>query len=183
MICYLDLDGVLADFVGGVCNAFNIPRHKLLDRLPKGQFDLAPALGISESDFWGIVDNHLYFWRSLQITPDGMEILKLCEDHFDEVVIMTSAPYNPQAAADKVWWINSFLPNYKRKYAITSCKSAFAHPEAVLVDDSDNNIEKFGHAGGGTILVPRHWNSFWKHDHMVLDFLKESLIQDVGLKG
>lgn len=41
-------------------------------------------------------------------------------------------------------------------------KSCLAHPDSILIDDCDENVDKFNDAGGKAILVPQDWNSSYK---------------------
>jgi 5'(3')-deoxyribonucleotidase len=76
------------------------------------------------------------------------------------VCILTSPTLDPLCAAGKMVWIKRNLPvRLHRRFAICPCKDMCASPNALLIDDSDKNIEAFHHEGGHTILVPRPWNS------------------------
>ena len=147
-VVYLDLDGVLADFVGGVCQAFNIPRETLLETWTPGQYDLCPPLKVSANHFWDVISRRgEEFWANLGVMPDAYELVALAEQR-GEVVFMTSPPLNPSAVVGKIRWIEKHFPTFRRRFAVTPCKAAFAHPYAVLVDDWDEAVTKFRKAGG-----------------------------------
>lgn len=175
----LDLDGCLVDWVGGICSTFGISRDWLYELWPVGDYAIEKPLQLSVSDLWRNIDyGGSRFWSGLNWTDDGKEILQLCESMLssnDEIVLMTSPPNNPQAAAGKVEWIQKQAPAYRRKFAITPSKHLFADTASVLIDDSDENVKKFREAGGWTILLPRRWNSNYFIADSVLIYLKNSL--------
>lgn len=72
-------------------------------------------------------------------------------------------------ARAKIKWIQRELPEID--YLIGTNKSFCAGPEALLIDDCDDNINNFRKSGGAGILVPRPWNSL--HDTNTMDYLKE----------
>lgn len=60
MLCYLDLDGVLADFVGGVCRLFGFDRASFYEVWPEGTWEMGSGVK---------------FWEELEWTEDGKDIL------------------------------------------------------------------------------------------------------------
>ncbi len=176
MTCYLDLDGVLVDFVGGACKTHGIA---VPDPWPEGVWEMGTALSIatghkmSEDEFWKPCSSH-EFWANLEWTRDGKEILAMCEYFFDSVILMSSPCASPFSASGKIEWIQRELPKYRRKYSLSPCKHEHASTTKVLVDDSDKNIDAFDAAGGYGILVPRPWNSQSYVDEMIEE-LRESL--------
>jgi 5'(3')-deoxyribonucleotidase len=76
------------------------------------------------------------------------------------ICILTGPTKDPECLAGKYEWITTVLPPYlHRQYLIGPRKQFCAHPEALLIDDSDDNVKAFRGAGGHAILVPRPWNS------------------------
>lgn len=163
-VIYVDLDGVLVDFVSGLAQVMCMSRTEMDQKIVRGCWDLHKGLGISEELMWKMIDKMegaYSFWVNLKKTPDANDILDACEKVVgaENVCIMTSPPRNPNAVAAKAEWIANHLPDYKRRFAVTPAKHLFAHPGAILVDDSDANINKFVTRGGYAVLVPRLWNS------------------------
>jgi 5'(3')-deoxyribonucleotidase len=154
---FLDLDGVLVDFVGGalrVHNATHIPYHDI-------RWGLVEQIGISANQFWrGIDAAGEDFWANLVWTHDGREILKMVLDHFgvENVCILTAPSNHHSAAAGKVRWINEHVPELKRQYVLSAAKHFLAGPDKLLIDDHDGNVDKFRAAGGEALLLPRPWN-------------------------
>jgi 5'(3')-deoxyribonucleotidase len=158
MKCFLDLDGVIADFVGGACKAHKRP-NPYAGPTPAKEFDMDKIWGMTPEQFWAPMDYH--FWAQLARMPDAHEILLHVESAFgrENVCILTSPARDPQCSSAKHAWIAACLPNYRRRFFIGSAKQFFARPDAVLVDDYDKNVDAFRDAGGQAILVPRPWNT------------------------
>ncbi len=55
--------------------------------------------------------------------------------------------------------LRAWLGKYTRRTLLGDCKHACAHKGALLIDDSDEQVERFRQAGGWAILLPRAWNS------------------------
>ena len=165
---YLDMDGVLVDFIGGICRLFGWKREELYERWPIGEFNIAPILGVTDDEFWHRIEQCPDFWLNLEPTPDYLEIISICENKAmfpGGIVLMTSPPLGTAAVIQKIQWINKHLLAYYRRFAVTPCKEQFAHFDAVLVDDFDVNVDKFRQAGGKAVLVPRRWNSLHSFAH------------------
>ena len=184
LICFLDVDGVLADFVGGCCEVFGISREYLYERWPPGIWNFHPSLQITEDQFWADIDAQgIKFWRNLEPMPDMADILQVVEERFgDNVALLTSPPRNPLAVAGKVEWIQKYLPKYRRKFFVGPAKHLLAHPRAILIDDYDANVQKFQKAGGLGIVVPRRWNHLHDHPISAAEFVSTCLCF-VGSRG
>lgn len=159
---FLDLDGVLTDFVGGIQRYFGSP----LIPYPEGVWNFVPdyarRLGITEEAFWGELTQD--FWANLEWTADGIQILDYLERRCggERICLLTSAGSMPEAAAGKLRWVSRRLWRYEKQVMVAACKHFAAAPDAMLIDDSDDNVMHFIRAGGKAVLLPRPWNS--KHN-------------------
>lgn len=157
MRCFLDLDGVLVNFVGGALRLLG----RTLDPYPAGEWDFHRHLGLTDDDFWGqITRGGAHFWADLEWLPDGREVHEAVDAAFgpEGVYLLSSPSQDPQSLAGKAMWVQRHLPQYRRRLLLGVCKEAVAHPGVLLVDDSDANVAAFRCAGGAAILVPRPWN-------------------------
>ena len=74
---------------------------------------------------------------------------------------------DPLCVAGKVDWINTEIPReMRRNFLIGPNKAIAARPDALLIDDHDQNVTDFRKAGGHAILMPRPWNSL--HDMAIM---------------
>lgn len=154
-VCYLDMDGVLVDFVKGALAAHDrtLPPAEVL-------WDFPSQIGFkgNEASFWAPLGHA--FWYNLDWTGEGVELLDGLEDLFgDRVVLMTSPCATPGAVEGKVDWIRRRLPRYSRQFFVGPAKHLAAGPGKILVDDHDGNVTEFRACGGAAVLVPRPWNS------------------------
>ncbi len=115
-------------------------------------------MGIPKKEFFAPLDED--FWAGLSPTPKCFDLVNLAEDHFgrDNVCILTSPILTPGCAEGKLRWLRMHLPRYARKCLIGPCKELCASPQALLVDDSEDNCRKFEAWRGKTVLVPAPWN-------------------------
>lgn len=147
----VDMDGVLADFVGGVRDLFGFN-----EPWPIGAYDVPTAFGITPQEMWEAIDNEFDFWLNLEPLPWLDELLRMLEGC--DWWISTSPSLDPLCAAQKIEWVYRFIgPNFRR-YMIGPDKFLMANDETVLIDDSDSNYDKFTDAGGFAVLFPQPWN-------------------------
>lgn len=159
-VCFLDIDGVLADFWTTSAKCIGIASAENYSYVSPADYFFWRSLGYSDNEFWRVIDATPGFWESLTPTEDGRAIYETCEILFPgRVYLLTAPPLNPEAFAGKARWVREHYPELYRKLFIGPAKEAFAHPGAVLVDDSDANCDKFRAAGGKAVLVPRRWNA------------------------
>lgn len=158
---FVDLDGTLCDYYGGVCRVFGAPAWPYPTRAlgdwnfyhhfpaPKTTADIAPHMGRE-------------FYAGLDWLPDGARVLALAEKLVGEknVFFLTSPWDTPGCFDGKLDWVKKHAPGYSRRLLVGSPKQACSFPGALLLDDSVDNCGKFlavknpGHA----VLIPRPWN-------------------------
>lgn len=154
---FLDLDGVLVDFVKGACKL-----HKVVNPYddPKnhGKYDICGLINIPQKEFFAPMGHD--FWANLEWLPDGPEIIGLILSHVntDQVTLLTSPIKTPGCTGGKIDWIEKNLPQWKRKFLIGPGKETIAGPNKLLIDDYDVNIDKWSLKGGHAIQVPRVMN-------------------------
>jgi len=168
--CFLDVDGVLADFSLGVSKLFEMPGF-----VPS-RWNFFDEMNLSEDDFWAKVDAvGDDFWADLEPTPEFPDIISLVEEAFgvERVCLLTSPNANPRCLAGKLKWIKQHLPQYSRQYLMAPAKPFVGDARSLLIDDSDANVEKFLARGGKTILVPRKWNK--NAGLNVVDYIRSEL--------
>lgn len=110
--------------------------------------------------FWSMVPR--MFWATCPVSDEFEWLLQLCVDLVgrDNVVFLTGPTKDPDCLSGKLEWIHKYAPDFMhRQYLIGARKQFCAHPQALLIDDSDANIDTFREWGGNGILVPRPWNT------------------------
>lgn len=153
-LCFIDLDGVLVDFVEG---AFK--HHHINIPWPDIKWDFVKQAGIHPEDFWNPLG--LSFWANLQPTAEFPAIIAAAERKFgpENIFICSSPCKTSGCTAGKAMWVESHLPDYSGRLILTGRKSVFSGPNRVLIDDRMENIYDWVGAGGIGLLVPRPWNT------------------------
>lgn len=177
-VLYLDCDGCLSDFYSSALKALGKDKEVIERTLLPGTWSMEPACGVTEDEFWDIINNTPNFWESLDVLPNARGLVKVCEKYFgEEILLLTSPSKNPQSYAGKAVWVQKHFPKYARRLMVGPKKHMLAHSNAVLVDDYEVNCSKFEERGGKTVLVPNRGNKL--HDKMdrVLEVVEEGLIK------
>lgn len=162
MRIFIDLDGTLCDYYGGVCEAFGFsPPWPFHCQAGKRNFFLDAPMHLTKEKVQPLMGYE--FYANLRWLPDGPEILSRCEDlaGAENVYILTS-PWSTRGCSDgKNAWILKHIPKYRKRVLIGACKAACSAQDTVLVDDSDSNCRDWLATGSGGIapLLPRPWNS------------------------
>jgi FMN phosphatase YigB (HAD superfamily) len=150
----LDLDGVLADFDGGVCALFGAdpPVHEHAGAA------INEAIGVSRAQMWARIDRAgRRFWEDLVPTPFADELDQLARS-YGSLFVATSPSLSPSSAAGKIRWIQKRYGRNFRDFAIIPRKDLLAAADRVLVDDTERHVSAFREAGGKAILVPTRGN-------------------------
>lgn len=175
-LCFIDLDGVLVDFVEGAFKHHNIsiPWERITWEFPA-------QAGIGAKDFWEPLGTD--FWAYLRPTRECLAIVSTAEEKFGkENVFLCSSPCLTKGCiVGKAMWIDQHLPGYTQRLILTNRKDVFSGPGRVLIDDRDENIDGWVKAGGIGILVPRPWNKIRSMRLNVSDVMIKS-IEAVDLK-
>lgn len=179
MNIFIDLDGVLCDFVGGVCRylgksnpygeeidcvggespVFDGRTQREINKNP-GRYDLHNLLGVSESEMWDAI-NERDFWASLDAYPWAHDFVSYCE-RFGAVYFATAPSLHWSSPAGKHLWIEKHFPRFLRRYVIGAPKFLLANTNAVLIDDNEKNCREFRKEGRECFLFPRPWNEKWE---------------------
>ena len=176
MICFLDLDGVLVDFMKGVHEFYDLPYSFEDYSYEFGKWDTCPpsACNMAPQEFWDGLNED--FWANLPWMKDGRGILEIVEEAFGkENICLLTVPTGPCCAQGKIRWIRKFLPEYGQQFLIGSTKKHCVSDNAVLIDDSDEHVEEFIRCGGYGILVPRPWNRMFGIRDYPLKELRDKL--------
>lgn len=163
-IILLDIDGVLADFVGSAFKAHGKTAdeyHTTLRNWPHGVTWMNEIWKMELQDFWDKINAlEEEFWASM---PEYMYAHSLYDSLVEraDTYLCSSPSLHPACVAGKVKWIQRHFGVKFRKYILTSQKHVAAKPTTILIDDFDINCDKFHKYGGHRILFPQPWNSAW----------------------
>ena len=135
-LLYVDLDGVLVDFIKG---------YKELTGIDiSGSFHDDP-------EFWKPIDNAgIKFWENLDWKKDGRKLWNYIEKYNPE--ILSSPSKKNESRIGKRNWVKGEMPGAHLILRTSEHKKDFASPEAILIDDRKPNIDDWKGAGGIGIL-------------------------------
>lgn len=160
MKIYLDMDGVLVDFVRGYLEYNNVDVPNTMKSWPKNEYKIENVVG---SALTVPIDKlPKEFWANLKETPEMNTVLLYCLRcfHRNNLFILTAPTKHRDCVEGKLQWMDKhlkFMP--KDKVIFDKDKWKYANPTSILIDDSDENVELFRKHGGYAILIPRIWNS------------------------
>ncbi len=135
---YIDMDGVLTDFVKHVKQQFGDNFKEILGDKPL---------------FWELVhDKGEKYWAEIPIMSDAKKLIKYLQNQ--DIAILSSAGspknYTKEAVSGKKKWMKKHFPNIK--IIIEYNKFNYANPKSILIDDLQKNIKPWIKAGGIGIL-------------------------------
>ncbi len=165
MKIFLDMDGVLVDFVSGLHKRMVMEYDEQAYPYKLGEYEM---LGFV-ADKKGIKLNHVFevtsrplFWTGLEWEPNGRAILEAAYKSVgqDNVYLLSAPMARDGVWSGKVRWVQANIPELLPRMIISSApKHLLANGDSLLIDDKDKNIDGFRLAGGRGVLVPRPWNS------------------------
>lgn len=176
MKVFLDVDGVLANFLAGIHEALGVPYSYEDYPYEKAKWHMLTDIpGVDKfTDIDGLCDED--FWTDLDWIHDGQEIEQAVRDKFKDIYLLTTPMPNPGSGTGKLFWIKEHMPwMYKKTILSYAPKSLLAGPDTLLIDDKDQNIEEFRASGGQGILVPRPWNKLHGWSDKTLEIVKNCL--------
>jgi hypothetical protein len=178
---FLDVDGVLADFMGAACRLHHRDPLEAYEAWPLGVYDVLDVWGISGSAFWDPIHRAgADFWANLDLLPDAMRLYEGLRER-GHVVLLTSPSRDASSLAGKCLWMQRHFGASFRDYLVGPAKRYVARAGAFLVDDFHEHTDAFtAHCGHG-VLFPQLWNPRYdERDHAVDLVLGEV---DAALRG
>lgn len=169
MRIYIDLDGVLVDFINPWMKlyGFEPPRP-----WPAGEWQLSKIFPIDKNALWHRCTAE--WWEHLEPTVEARLIIEMAERYTKNLYLVTNPP-TYAAAQGKLAWINRYLPDFNDRYLITPCREILADDDSFLIDDYEKNIDLFNLGGGRGLLLARPWNRGYSQSNQSLDNLSTRL--------
>jgi hypothetical protein len=177
---FIDMDGVLCDFIDGVEREFHCNPGSLK---ATQNYHLHEPLGIS----YGAFSNRLRtateedkFWLGLRPTPWAHELARLFNFRDNAFVLTSPWPGDYQCIAQKVEWCMRYLNIGSDRVITFPHKHILAAPGRVLLDDHPKHCKEWQEAGGAAILFPCTHNATWRPEYpgdpaKLLSFVTQSL--------
>jgi len=192
MIIYVDMDEVICDFTGGVCDLYGINRKTLETFRSLGTWSIVEAL----DSLFGRTDDRYTreemisvindlgngFWRNLNPLPDCDKILSLITELGHDWFILTKPFPTVDCFQGKIeWYKRNIDSDFTRRLIITEHKYLFSKPGTVLIDDSISNTSAFlgTQSPGKSILLPHQGNHRYELASKSFEILKQELTEIV----
>jgi 5'(3')-deoxyribonucleotidase len=176
MKCYVDMDGVIADIVPAWLSYRGL---RMPERWPDGNYNLAEIFNIPPALVWRGCDED--WWENLPKTPDADRIIDIVERRFAlREIYIVSKPVVNDGATGKLRWLQRHYPRFLGRYLLTPCREVLANAEAVLIDDSSENIDLFNRCGGRGLLLARLWNRRFAKSNQAAEDLECRLAETLG---
>lgn len=132
---YVDMDGCLSDFEKQVKKLGPVPTQGLADDATEEQkqamYDAIEAKGES-------------FWADMDWAENGKKLWNAVKSY--QPVLLSSPGKFMYAPAGKIKWVNRNLPGIT--LFLEEDKWLFVEPNAILIDDNENNVRDWDEAGG-----------------------------------
>ena len=131
---YCDMDGVIVDFEHGY--------NRLTGRDAPGF-----SSPYDKNEFWSAITKAgAEFWADLEWMPDGQQLWDYIKQYNPK--LLTAPSMDPSSKEGKLQWIEKHIPGTKAIFKQAKYKQELASPNAILIDDREDNIERWIEAGG-----------------------------------
>lgn len=137
---FLDVDGVLADFDGGVVRITGLPPEELEKQRGRG-------------GFWKALARAEGFYANLDPLPGAPQMVEQLR-HL-EPILLTGLPLGKWAAPQKRKWAKQHFPDLKIVTCMARDKWRYARPGDVLVDDREKARNPWVEKGKGRFVLHR----------------------------
>ena len=172
-IIFLDLDGVCADFIGGVAKLTDNDRDEVYNN-PIWQEEnsynrVGEILGITETQLWYLISARgVSFWSNLETYPWFNDMYGELQD-LGDVIFLSSPTTDPFCLTGKLRWLQGHFGKQYRRYIFTPLKDVMRFDNAILIDDKEETIRKISNG----LLFPQPWNE----NRRWLPFILEDFIE------
>jgi len=163
----LDLDGVLVNMVGGVCDRFGwtypVSLTDSSQREERVDYAVHKVFGVERDSIWPLLGRE--FWANLEPLPWAFDVIKALEQRYGENICILTHPVETDGAIDgKRDWIRKHTPQFRYRQQIGTAKWFCGSPHHVLIDDHEKNCAEFREARGHSFLFPAPWNRRFQED-------------------
>jgi hypothetical protein len=163
---YLDMDGVMADFVGAVLDTWRlsvpsgsvlgVPVRRRLDESDIDAWAIEDRLGVRRDDFWQTIGLHSW-WADLEAYPWATPLFEMLS-FYGGITYLSSPSKSLGTLSGKLDWIQRRHGRGFTDWIFTNHKEHVAGPGKILIDDSEKNCDAWESKGGYAILFPQYWN-------------------------
>ena len=140
---YLDMDGVIVDFVESANNLFNVKSTNQWNSMKKSHWIKINKIGEK-------------FWSDMSWTKDGKKLWDYLRKNYQKIQILSAHPLDKgESELGKRLWLRRNLGSSYAANAIICLgidKQTYADINHILIDDSERNIRQWNNRGGIGII-------------------------------
>ena len=138
---YVDMDGVLTDFERRFEQFAGVTPDEFIS-----QKTIEFGKKKADEEFWDLIDKQIgvRFWVGMPWMPQGEELWKHIKKF--KPIILSSPSRDESSRIGKGLWVKRNIPGTPLK--LSWDKEQYASPTSILIDDRDENIQKWKSAGG-----------------------------------
>ena len=135
---YVDMDGVISDFVKHVEESFGVSFNTLL---------------ADDNEFWRLIhDKGEQYWLDMPLMSDAKKLMGYIKKENVKILSSAGSPKNAKKfiISGKMKWMKKYFPSVP--VIIEYNKSKYANEKSILIDDLTKNIKPWIKSGGIGIL-------------------------------
>jgi len=151
MKVYLDMDGVIADFVTASIKAHGVGHVVNAEACQHWDYFAKWKGGMTKKQFWSKCMSH-EFWVNIPAYPWTRDLYRLIKSVDHTVKIATSPSKDPGCLTGKMEWLDNHLNLTTSDVIFIHEKWRLADPYSLLIDDDKKKVKQFKEAGGKAIL-------------------------------
>lgn len=150
MKIFLDMDGVIVNFVKGICDRYNLSYSQ----------ETSNNLGsFLTNEIWLDLERDDIFWDDLPKFDWSDKLVRACHRYAETYILSAPGVINSKSASGKIRWLNHHYPEFGNKFILTYHKELLASENRLLIDDTYAQVKDFRNSGGDTILFPSCFSS------------------------
>jgi len=156
---YLDVDGLAADWLAGLCRLMKLDHAEVLEQWPRGTYDAFEVLKLNERAVWAKIKAiGPAWWEELPLLEGALQLWGACSRLAP--TFWLTAPPPKTGAGESAHGKTNFLMRHfgPGTFLIGHSKIAVARPGIVLIDDHDKNVDAFTAREGHAVTWPNPWN-------------------------
>lgn len=136
---YLDMDGVIVDFVDAADRIFNIKSKNQWNNMKKSHWTKINSIGQK-------------FWSDMSWTKDGKDLWNYLRKNYKDIQILSAHPLDKgESELGKRMWLRKNIGSAYAANAIICLgidKQTYADVNNILIDDSERNVRQWINQGG-----------------------------------
>lgn len=157
-LIYLDVDGVLANYVEGI---LRLTGEKAVQHDDIKDYDIHKFISATQAwveeqrDMWGGA-----FWENLPAYSNAKQIVAEAKELADHICFLTTPSGAIESRHGKLRWLEEhFGPGLDVCFAQLGKHHYGSCERTMLIDDNPRTVSEFANTGSFALVQPRPWNN------------------------